>query len=110
MHPKPAVKPQGVVATEEPAPEVPKPDPPKVDIPAPSNTPASSHDKKESKGNCQLITNTGDFIDARDVQVNRSKKTITYIDQFNNVTTKPFKEVNVIKCPPNYISENLLEE
>lgn len=111
LHPKPAAKPQGVVGEPEPDPTPKTPEPVKPDpSPQPNNTPSSAKDKKESKGNCQLITNTGDFIDARDVQVNRSKKTITYIDQFNNVTTKTFKEVNVIKCPPNFISENLLEE
>jgi hypothetical protein len=71
---------------------------------------SSSGDKKDNKGNCQLITAEGDFIDGKNIQVNYTKKTVTYIDQFGKILTLTFKEVVVIKCPPNFISENLNEQ
>ncbi len=76
----------------------------------PATKPSSSSDKKEAKGNCQMITAEGDFIDGKNVQVNYTKKTVTYIDQFNKIITHTFKEISVIKCPPNFTSENLLEQ
>jgi len=118
-HPKPLPKPaplkedQPAVTTDENKP--PGKTNPETKPGDATTTPAvtktsTSGDKKVSKGNCQLITAEGDFIDGKNVQVNYTKRTVTYINQFGKIITLSFKEVVVVKCPPNFISENLHEE
>lgn len=112
-HPKPApkleiAKEETPTKTEDPATtKTTDPVKPKEELPA---KPVNSGDKKENKGNCQLITAEGDFIDGKNLLVNYTKKTVSFIDQFGKPVTKTFKEVSVIKCPPNFISENLNEQ
>jgi hypothetical protein len=117
-HPKPLPKPAPI--KEDPSPpvatETRKPVPEKAPEKTPDTKPKEEAaktppgDRKESKGSCQLITTDGDYIDGKNLQINYTKKTLTYIDQFGKIVTHTFQEIPVIKCPPNFISENLNEQ